>query len=82
MKEKQNVLEHKGEVVYPTALRLQIHATKAREISSQHLHVSHSIRVHCIRSSHDWELKFHSVGVYFGKKLVPAACVHVTPSSF
>lgn len=82
MKEKWNVLEHKGEVVYPTALRLQIGVTKAQEMSSQHLHVSHSARVRCIRSSHDWEHKFHSIEVYFGKKLVPAARVHVTSSSF
>lgn len=73
MKEKWNIPEHKGEVVYPTALRLQIRVTKAWEMSSQHLHVSHSTRVHCRRNSHDWELKFHSIGVYFGKKLVPAA---------
>lgn len=80
MKEKWNVLEPKGEVMHPAALRLQIHVTKAWEMSSQHLHVSHSTRVRCIRSSHDWELKSHSTGVYFGKKLIPAARVHVTSS--
>jgi len=64
-----------------TASKLHIHVTKAREMSSQHLHLSHFIRIDSVRCSHDRKPKCHSIRVYFGKKLVPAACGLVISSS-